>query len=200
MTDKVMAILDNNRQASTAGWISVYNTDITNREYITKTDEYLMLGVGLPAASYIDEPPIPQVGYAVCRSKEGNAWEQVEDLRGKTAYNTITLQSTLITGLGAIDASLTLLAPNTPYDVWSGSEWVTDSAALETAQIDAAVAQKAALISAANLKTQLWQTQLMLGIISDSDKSTLTTWMKYVQAVQALDTTAAEITWPSVPD
>ncbi|QWA13833.1 tail fiber assembly protein [Sodalis ligni] len=200
MADKIKGVLDKNNQAISSGWTTVYNIDNLTNEFIGSSDEYLMVGVGLPALSTIDEPPAHQDGFAICRNSTGDGWEQIEDHRGETVYNTATLQSVVVQDIGAIDASLTLLAPATPYDAWNGSEWVTDSAALETAQIDAAVAQKSALISAANLKTQLWQTQLMLGIISDSDKSTLTTWMKYVQAVQAVDTTAAEITWPSVPD
>jgi len=50
-----------------------------------------------------------------------------------------------------------------------------------------------------NNTTQLWQTQLALGIITDADKTTLTAWMKYAQEVQAIDTTATSITWPEEP-
>lgn len=200
MTDKMNVVLDDNNQASSSGWATVYNIDKLTNVFIGKSDEYLMVGVGLPASATVDEPPAAQDGFAICRNTTGDGWEQVEDHRGETVYNTATLQSEVVQVIGAIDASLTLLAPATPYDVWNGSEWVTDSAALETAQINAAAAEKTALISAANVKTQLWQTQLMLGIITDSDKSILTTWMKYVQAVQAVDTTAADISWPTVPD
>ncbi|WP_213993462.1 tail fiber assembly protein [Sodalis sp. dw_96] len=199
MADNIKAVLDKNNQAISDGWVTVFNINNLTREYIGKADEYLMIGIGLPASSTIDEPPAAQDGFAICRNSADDAWEQVEDHRGETFYNIATLQSMVIQDIGAIDTSLTLLAPTTPYDVWNGSEWVTDSAALKTAQENAAVAEKTALISAANLKTQLWQTQLMLGIITDSDKSTLTTWMKYVQAVEAVDTTAVEITWPPVP-
>lgn len=62
-------------------------------------------------------------------------------------------------------------------------------------------AQKQALIAEANQKTQLWQTQLMLGIITDEDKTSLTEWMLYVQKVQAVDTSAApDIIWPEKPE
>lgn len=57
------------------------------------------------------------------------------------------------------------------------------------------------LITEANQKTQLWQTQLMLGIITDEDKASLTEWMLYVQKVQAVDTlTAPDIIWPEKPE
>ncbi|HFK5463615.1 TPA: tail fiber assembly protein [Morganella morganii] len=60
---------------------------------------------------------------------------------------------------------------------------------------------KQALIAEAGDKTQLWQTQLMLGIITDEDKASLTAWMLYVQKVQAVDTsTAPDIIWPEKPE
>ena len=63
-----------------------------------------------------------------------------------------------------------------------------------------AVAQKQALIADASQKTQLWQTQLMLGIITEEDKAGLKEWMLYVQKVQAVDiSTAPDIAWPVKP-
>ncbi|WOZ89096.1 tail fiber assembly protein [Morganella morganii] len=64
-----------------------------------------------------------------------------------------------------------------------------------------AEAQKRIFIAEANQKTQLWQTQLMLDIITDEDKASLTEWMLYVQKVQAVDTsTAPDIIWPEKPE
>jgi hypothetical protein len=41
----------------------------------------------------------------------------------------------------------------------------------------------------------------MLDIISDADKSRLIEWMKYIQAVQAIDTSkASDISWPQKPE
>lgn len=59
---------------------------------------------------------------------------------------------------------------------------------------------KQLLIAEANQKTQLWQTQLMLGIITAEDKASLTEWMLYVQKVQAVDTSAPAIIWPEKPE
>jgi len=200
MNDKINAILDETFQATTAGWITVYNAENKTGEYIGGSEEYLMAGVGIPAASFIDEPPVAAVGFAVCRNAAGNAWEQKEDHRGTTVYDTASLAATTIQTLGPLSETQTLLAPATAYDVWNGAAWVTDAAKQKNAQIAEAVAEQAGLISAANTKTQLWQTQLMLGIITDADKATLTNWMKYVQAVQTIDTgTAPDITWPTSP-
>lgn len=63
-----------------------------------------------------------------------------------------------------------------------------------------AEAKKQALIAEASQKTQLWQTQLMLGIITEEDKASLKEWMLYVQGVQAVDTSIApDIIWPTKP-
>ncbi len=51
-----------------------------------------------------------------------------------------------------------------------------------------AEAEKERRIAEANKKTQAWQTQLMLGMISNEDKKSLISWMEYVQKVQAVDT------------
>lgn len=61
--------------------------------------------------------------------------------------------------------------------------------------------QKQVLITEASQKTQVWQTQLMLGIITDEDREKLTEWMIYVQKVQATDVSAApDIIWPVKPE
>jgi hypothetical protein len=78
---------------------------------------------------------------------------------------------------------------------------VTDADAQKQADVAEAEKQKTTLISSANTTTQVWQTQLMLDIISDADKSRLIEWMKYIQAVQAIDTSkASDISWPQKPE
>ncbi|CAM6900362.1 tail fiber assembly protein [Morganella morganii] len=63
-----------------------------------------------------------------------------------------------------------------------------------------AEAKKQALIAEANQKTQMWQTQLMLGIITEEDKASLKEWMLYVQDVQAVDPfLGAGVVWPTPP-
>lgn len=78
--------------------------------------------------------------------------------------------------------------------------YITNPPETKEQLIDEAEAQKQALIAEANQKTQFWQTQLMLDIITDEDKASLTEWMLYVQKVQAVDTsTAPDIIWPEKP-
>jgi hypothetical protein len=60
--------------------------------------------------------------------------------------------------------------------------------------------QKERLIADVNKKTQAWQTQLMLGIITDANKISLISWMEYVQEVQDVDVSEIpNIAWPNPP-
>ncbi|HAM9543842.1 TPA: tail fiber assembly protein [Escherichia coli] len=60
--------------------------------------------------------------------------------------------------------------------------------------------QKQRLLQQAREKTQFWQTQLALGIISDSDRQQLMSWMRYVQQVEATDTSSLPVTFPEQPE
>jgi len=66
--------------------------------------------------------------------------------------------------------------------------------------VENAKAIKSALLAEANTNTQPWQTQLLLGIISEEDKISLTNWMMYYKKVQEIDTSVApNISWPEKP-
>ncbi|HIF3069263.1 TPA: tail fiber assembly protein [Salmonella enterica] len=62
-------------------------------------------------------------------------------------------------------------------------------------------AKKSSLLDDANATAADWRTELALGIISDGDKSKLTSWMQYIRDVKAVDTsTAPNIEWPIRPE
>lgn len=55
-------------------------------------------------------------------------------------------------------------------------------------------------LSEVSNETQIWQTQLSLKIINDSDKSKLKEWMLYAQKIQSIDASRApDIVWPEPP-
>lgn len=92
-------------------------------------------------------------------------------------------------------------------DGFEAGEWIFTGKAVKKKTkskeqlIAEAEQKKQELTAEANQKTQLWQTQLMLDIITDEDKASLTEWMLYVQKVQAVDTsTAPDIIWPEKPE
>ncbi|MDH1318802.1 tail fiber assembly protein [Enterobacter bugandensis] len=186
--------------ATVAGDITVFNYDGETRESLSSTVEYLAVGVGLPANSCTDAPGESKQGFAVCRAADFTAWEYVADHRGETVYSTETGEPEIVSLPGDYPEGTTTLAPATPYDMWNGSEWVTDTEAQHAADVEAAEQQKAALLLEAQTTISLWQTELQLGIISDEDKASLIAWMKYIKALQAVDiSTAPGITWPTPP-
>ncbi|ASD58074.1 MULTISPECIES: tail fiber assembly protein [unclassified Enterobacter cloacae complex] len=195
------ATLNKNGIAIKAGNVTVFNYDGHTREYLSSSVEYLPVGVGIPAHSCSDAPGDIRSGFAVCRTADLTAWEYVSDHRGETVYSTETGESVIISLPGDYPDGTTTLAPATPYDTWNGSEWVTDNEAQHKADVEAAEQQKAALLAEAQTTISLWQTELQLGIISDEDKASLIAWMKYIKAVQAVDTSKApDITWPDKPE
>ncbi len=70
----------------------------------------------------------------------------------------------------------------------------------EEEQLLQAENQKQRLLQQAREKTQFWQTQLALGIISDSDKQQLMSWMLYAQKVESTDTSSLPVTFPEQPE
>ncbi|MEQ0244315.1 tail fiber assembly protein [Klebsiella sp. CN_Kp084] len=200
-TELPVAKLNKNGIATAAGWLTVYSVEPQQREFQSVTMEYLAAGVGLPAFGYADKPDLPGDGFALVRSADEKQWENIADYRGLTAYSTDTGQPEIIAFLGELPDMLTLLAPVTVYDKWDGSQWVTDTAAQHANEIAVAEQQKQALLSEARQQITGWQTELQLGIISDDDKARLISWMNYIKAVQAVDTSKApDISWPELPE
>ncbi|HCB1566286.1 TPA: tail fiber assembly protein [Citrobacter freundii] len=187
--------------ATKAGDMTVYNFDGETREYLSASVEFLAVGVGIPANSCTDAPVDAKDGFAVCRTTSLDGWGHVTDHRGETVYDTQTGQPVEITGLGDYPDNVTTIEPLTPYDRWNGSEWVTDADAQKSGQVATAQQKKSALLAEAQNTISLWQTELQLGIISDDDKDSLIMWMKYIQALNAVDTsTAPDIEWPVKPE
>lgn len=195
------ATLNKNGIATKAGDMTVYNFDGETREYLSASVEFLAVGVGIPANSCTDAPVDAKDGFAVCRATSLDGWEYVIDHRGETVYDTESGQPVEINGLGDYPDNMTTIKPLTTYDRWNGSEWVTDADAQKGGQVAAAQQKKASLLAEAQSAISLWQTELQLGIISDDDKANLIAWMKYIQALNAVDTsTAPDIEWPVKPE
>lgn len=62
-----------------------------------------------------------------------------------------------------------------------------------------AALKKTALLAEIDTVTKLWQTQLALNIILDSDKEKLKEWMRYAQSVAAVDPDSLPESWPVKP-
>lgn len=186
--------------ATVAGVVTVFNYDGETHEYLSCSNEFLPVGVGIPANSCIDAPDIRKEGFAICRTVDFTAWEYVADHRGEVVYRTATGEEVEITATGDYPQGTTTVAPPGPYVTWNGNEWITDTEAKHTADVEAAEQQRASLLAEAQETIGFWQTELQLGIISDEDKASLVAWMKYIKSVQVTDTSKAPaIIWPIKP-
>lgn len=195
------ATLNKNGIATKAGDMTVYNFDGETREYLASSVEFLAVGVGIPANACTTPPGEAEAGFAILRTVGLDGWELVPDHRGEMVYDTATGKPVKITTPGDYADDVTTVAPATPYDRWNGSEWVTDEDAQKSGQTLEAEQQKSSLLAEAQSTISLWQTELQLGIISDDDKASLIAWMKYIQALNAVDTsTAPDIEWPVKPE
>lgn len=191
--------LDKNGLAKSAGTLTVYNFDAVSGEFTGSNDEYLAQGVGLPANACITAPPAAEAG-SVALYLNGS-WQVIADHRGETVYSVNDGSAVLITVPGDYPADTTPLKPATIWDKWDGEKWVTDTDAQRKAEVRRVATEKSALINEANGITQAWQTQLLLGIITDSEKALLTAWMRYLQTIQNIDITEPKsIIWPGKPE
>ncbi|MCX9039615.1 tail fiber assembly protein, partial [Citrobacter portucalensis] len=60
--------------------------------------------------------------------------------------------------------------------------------------------KKSALLAEASRVIQGWQTDLLLGTISESDKTKLIEWRAYIKALEAIKPAKApDIIWPERP-
>ncbi|HHN8289389.1 tail fiber assembly protein [Morganella morganii] len=156
-----------------------------------------------------DEKPYGKAMYL--QSEKGEDWYQVQDKylpdTVKIEYEadgTIIRTSNDVSTLVPVGRSVVEI--KSLPDGFEDGEWMFDGKSVRKKVksheqlIAEAEKQKQALISAANQKTQLWQTQLMLGIITEEDKASLKEWMLYVQKVQVVDPSlGAGVVWPTPP-
>ena len=192
------AVLNSEIIATKAGNITVYNYDGEIREYISTSNEYLAVGVGIPACSCLDAPGSYKTGYAICRSADFNSWEYVPDHRGEIVFSTETGESKEIKAPGDYPENTTTIAPLTPYDKWDGEKWVTDT----EAQHGAAEAQRQSLIDTAMASISLIQLKLQAGRkLTQAETTRLNTVLDYIDVVTATDTsTAPDVIWPELPE
>lgn len=191
-------VFDENGLATEAGEIRCFYYDAVTSEYTGWSDEYINVGVSMPGHS-TDIDPGDEVDGKIAVFTNGQ-WELFEDHRGDTVYSTANASASTVDYIGPIKDGYTTIAPSGPYQKWDGKKWVTDPDAQHAADVEAADQQKAALLTEAQETISFWQTELQLGIISDEDKASLISWMQYIKAVQAVDTSKApDITWPVPP-
>lgn len=191
-------VFDNDGLAIQAGDICCFYYDELTGEYTGWSDEFINIGVSMPRGATDIDPGEYVEGNAALFNNGGWKWQA--DHRGETVYSTADGRRTTVDYIGEIRDGFTIVNPDTPYDVWDGNKWVTDSEAQHAADVAEAEQQKEALLSESQKTISFWQTELQLGIISDEDKASLIEWLAYIKAVKAVTiSTAPEINWPFPP-
>lgn len=197
MSGDIKAVFDSNFIATQAGTAQVFHFDMTSREFIGTEDVYIHLGVGLPAFSCLEEPPVQSEYQVAVRSEDNSSWSVTDDYRGITVYDIQTLDSHVITEPGPIPDTVTTFAPSTPYDKWDGSAWVTDVNALHAADVAVADQQKKELIAQVTADISILQDALALDMATDEEKALLTSLQTYRVLLNRVDASLApNIIWP----
>ncbi|CAI1511469.1 Caudovirales tail fibre assembly protein [Serratia quinivorans] len=192
------AVLGPEGWATTAGWILTYQCAYSaTREFTSCYWQYCQLGVGIAAGSYTDKPTLPtEDNKAIRRTEDGTAWEIVDDYRGQLAYSTDTGESRTVDYLGLIITGWTLLAPQTPYDKWDGTQWVTDKDAQRAAEVAAAAEKLKQLQDEADEVIERLERAIKYDMATDEEKAQLEAWELYSVLLSRVDTGAEGIEWP----
>ncbi|WP_226571235.1 tail fiber assembly protein [Mangrovibacter yixingensis] len=194
------AVLDKTKITTVAGNITVYNFSEQTGEFTGSSDEYLLIGVGLPAHSTDIAPGALDAGYVSVFT--GTKWEQKEDHRGQTVWSTTSRAESVIDYIGAIKDGFTSISPLSEYDNWDGSSWVTDTDKQHAAEVSAAEQTRQQLIDTAMASINVIQLKLQAGrTLTDTETTKLNAMLDYIDTVNGVDTsTAPDITWPDAPE
>lgn len=193
-------VFDENGLATEAGNIRCFYYCPVTGEYTGCSDEYINVGVSMPGNS-TDIDPGDEVAGEVAIFTD-NGWQRQENHRGETAWSTADGSTITVDYIGSVHDGYTSIAPSTPYDVWDGIKWVTDTDAQQADAIAEAELQRQQLISAAMQSISVIQLKLQAGrALSDAEKNKLNATLDYIDAVTATDTaTAPDINWPVSPE
>lgn len=197
MSGDIKAVFDSNLIATQAGTVQVFHFDMTSREFIGIEEVYIHVGVGLPAFSCLEEPPVQSEYQVAIRSEDNASWSVTDDYRGITVYDIQTLASKVITEPGPIPDSVTTSAPSTSYDKWDGSAWVTDADAQHAADVAVADLQKKAAIAQMTADISILQDAVSLNMATDEEKERLVRLQANRVMFNRVDTSLApNIVWP----
>lgn len=193
-------VFDDAGLAIEAGEIRCFYYDSLTLEYTGWSDEFIHIGVSMPGNS-TDNDPGEEVTGEVAVFRNG-AWVRKVDLRGEVVYSTADGIASTVDYIGDIKDGFTTLTPATPYDKWDGSQWVTDASSQHAADVASAEAEKLQRIDRVNayMNSKQWPGKAAMGRLNDSEKAKYNTWLDYLDALEAVDTSSApDISWPTPP-
>ncbi|MDN8600668.1 tail fiber assembly protein [Citrobacter sp. S2-9] len=188
---------DKDGLAIESGYTRVFYFSYDTKEYSGWSDEYINVGVSLPASSTQLDPGNGTGGEVAVFNRM--SWERVEDHRGEIVFSTLNGNAITIFELGTYPENITPLEPSTPYDIWNGTGWVTDIVAQHAAEVVTGEAEKQARIGRANeyINSRQWPGKAAMGRLSDAERSQYNDWLDFLDLLEAVDiSTAPNITWP----
>ncbi|MFQ1020182.1 tail fiber assembly protein [Gilliamella sp. CG13] len=192
-------ILDNNGITTIAGWTVVYNVDANTGEFLSATYQYLPVGVGLPAFSYIDAPKSVNNEKAIVR--QGNKWSYPNDYRGQKIYSTETGVESIMQNIGEIPNNYTMLKPESEFDVWDGKNWRLDHDKKHQYEVKKTTIRKNQLIDEATNQISYLQDAVDSQIATELEIISLAEWKKYRVLLNRINTDLApDITFPEKPN
>lgn len=193
-------VFDENGLAVEAGNIRCFYYCPVTGEYTGCSDEYINVGVSMPGNSTDIDPG--ETEKRKISLFTGTGWRLEEDHRGETVWSTADGSAITVDYIGSLHDGYTSIAPSTPYDVWDGIKWVTDTDAQQADAKAEAELQRQQLISAAMQSISVIQLKLQAGLaLSDAEKNKLNVTLDYIDAVTATNTaTASDINWPVPPE
>lgn len=188
------ATLGDDGFAETSGYTMAHIADPETSEYLGPNDVWVSEGTGLPAGAYLDAPPTNEVGKAIVRQADG--WRLVTDLRGVVVYDKSTAHPVTVNAIGELLEQYTLLEPSSPYDKWTGEEWVKDESAEQQAKLEASQAEQSMRINEANQQIAILAPAVDGGYAKQEHVQLLADWQRYRYDVVLVP---EQPNWPEKP-
>lgn len=200
MDNRIIAELNEAGITTVAGYKKIFNYRAETGEFTGSNDEYLPVGVGIPACSTLLEPPSCTEGRVAIFDIEKGRWSVQEDHRGQTVYSIETGEAVVINEIGPISDTYTVCKPNSEADEWDGENWVVNAAKEKQIAVQEAVNKKNALLTVANTECNELMVDYNLGLLTDEQTEVLKAWRIYIRDLKLVDANAAPvIDWPEAP-
>ncbi|OUE72433.1 hypothetical protein AZ006_000592 [Citrobacter freundii] len=193
-------VFDESGLATEAGLIRCFYYDAITMEYSGWSDEFIHTGVSMPGNT-TDIDPGDEIAGKVAVFTDG-VWRLEEDHRGESVWSANDGRAAIVDYIGEIKPDFTTMSPSTPFDIWDGSKWVTDTEAQHESAIMQAENERQRLLKHADAVMLDWRTELMLGEISDANRAKLSAWQAYKNEVKAVDVTInpENVNYPVPPE
>ncbi|EHK0700401.1 tail fiber assembly protein [Salmonella enterica] len=196
-----VAALNESGITTIAGYKKIYNYRAETGEYTGSNDEYLPIGVGVPACSTLLPPPSCNEGQVAIFDIEKGDWTVEEDHRGEIVYSIKTGEPLEIKDIGPISKNFTTKKPSSGADEWDGENWVINYEKAKELAVKEAEGKKKNLLAEANTECNELMIDYNLGLLTEAQEEELKCWRIYIRNLKEVDTsTAPNIEWPELPN